>query len=52
MSADFQPCPVCRNTVTPNCDDRIKPHRDGIGRLCPTTGFPYAITHHQKEYTA
>lgn len=49
MTADFASCPVCGSTVIPNHDDLIKPHRDGVGRLCPATGFPYKITHHQKE---
>lgn len=46
---EYARCPVCRNTVTPDLDEHIKPHRDGIGRLCPTTGFPYKITHQEEE---
>ena len=49
MTAEFARCPVCRSTVIPNHDDLIKSHRDGVGRLCPATGFPYRITHPQKE---
>lgn len=50
MTADFDRCPVCRATVIPDHNDRIKRHRDGVGRLCPATGFPYRITHYQEEY--
>lgn len=37
-------CPVCGNEkITPNVNRHIKLHRDGIGRLCPATGKPWAI---------
>lgn len=50
VTAEFGRCPVCHHTVTPDCDNHIRRHRDGIGRLCPATGFPYKITNHQEEY--
>lgn len=41
---EFNRCPVCRNTVTPNYNNHIQPHRDNAGMLCPATGHPYTIT--------
>ncbi len=45
---EFGRCPVCRSTVIPDLDDHIKAHRDGIGRRCPATGFPYKITNQEE----
>lgn len=49
-AAEFGRCPVCRQTVTPDHNERIKTHRDGIGAKCRYgTGLPYKTTH-QEEY--
>lgn len=45
MTAPARPlCPVCRNTVLPNHNDRIKSHRDKAGGMCPAVGEHIDIT--------
>lgn len=45
-------CPVCRQTVTKTTKGNIAAHRDSLGRdMCPSTGFPFAITEARKKCT-